>query len=181
MSTWREVRASMELDNRLLGLLLALFGVVGLVAAALAIANAVGGRVLAQTRDIATLKSLGYTRSQVFGVLMAEHGALGLLGIAIGLVCGQLVASLALYGTPILPLSPIPLLSITGGTAAVVLVAVAPARLARRPHPADPRRHRGDRRGATCRGWPGSPCWYGCRPRSSWAPATPSPGASPRS
>ncbi|AWS41065.1 ABC transporter permease [Streptosporangium sp. 'caverna'] len=125
MSTWREVRASMELDNRLLGLLLALFGVTGLVAAALAIANAVGGRVLAQTRDIATLKSLGYTRSQVFGVLMAEHGALGLLGIAIGLVCGQLIASLTLHGTPILPLSPIPLLAITGGTAAVVLVAVA--------------------------------------------------------
>ncbi|MFC7644659.1 ABC transporter permease [Streptosporangium lutulentum] len=125
MSTWREVRASMELDNRLLGLLLALFGVTGLVAAALAIANAVGGRVLAQTRDIATLKSIGYTRGQVFGVLMAEHGALGLLGIAIGLVCGQVAASLVLYGTPILPLSPIPLLAITGGTAAVVLIAVA--------------------------------------------------------
>ncbi|WP_433253113.1 FtsX-like permease family protein [Streptosporangium sp. CA-135522] len=125
MSTWREVRASMELDNRLLGLLLALFGITGLVAAALAIANVVGGRVLTQTRDIATLKSLGYTRSQVFGLLMAEHGALGLLGIAIGLVCGQIAASFALDGMPILPLSPIPLLSIAGGTAAVVLIAVA--------------------------------------------------------
>ncbi|WP_440098791.1 FtsX-like permease family protein [Streptosporangium sp. H16] len=125
MSTWREVRASMELDNRLLGLLLALFGVTGLVAAALAIANAVGGRVLSQTRDIATLKSLGYTRGQVFGVLMAEHGALGLLGIVIGLVCGQFAASFVLDGAPILPLSPVPLLAIAGGTAAVVLVAVA--------------------------------------------------------
>ncbi len=125
MSTWREVRASMELDNRLLGLLLALFGVAGLVAAALAIANATGGRVLTQTRDLATLKSLGYTRGQIFGLLMAEHGALGLLGIAAGLVCGQLAASFALEGMPILPLSPAPLLAITAGTAAVVLVAVA--------------------------------------------------------
>ncbi|MDP9862486.1 MULTISPECIES: ABC transporter permease [Streptosporangium] len=125
MSTWREVRASMELDNRLLGLLLALFGITGLVAAALAIANVVGGRVLAQTRDIATLKSLGYTRGQIFGLLMAEHGALGLLGIAVGLVCGQVAASFALAGMPILPLSSSPLLTIVAGTAAVVLVAVA--------------------------------------------------------
>ncbi|MFF5211288.1 ABC transporter permease [Streptosporangium sp. NPDC000396] len=125
MSTWREVRASMELDNRLLGLLLALFGIAGLVAAALAIANAVGGRVLAQTRDLATLKSLGYTRGQIFGLLVLEHGALGLLGIVIGLVCGQVAASFALDGVPILPLSPVPLLAITAGTAVVVLVAVA--------------------------------------------------------
>ncbi|WP_406318249.1 FtsX-like permease family protein [Streptosporangium sp. NBC_01639] len=125
MSTWREVRASMELDNRLLGLLLALFGVAGLVAAALAIVNVVGGRVLTQTRDIATLKSLGYTRGQIFGLLMVEHGALGMAGIAIGLVCGQIASSFALDGMPILPLSLLPLLAITGGTAAVVLVAVA--------------------------------------------------------
>ncbi|GGS60865.1 hypothetical protein GCM10010156_19490 [Planobispora rosea] len=125
MSTWREVSASMELDNRLLGLLLALFGTAGLVAAALALANATGGRVLTQTRDIATLKSLGYTRGQVFAVLVTEHGALGLLGIALGLACGRLVATFTLDGLPILPLSPVPLLAITGGTAAVVLVAVA--------------------------------------------------------
>ncbi|GIH90017.1 hypothetical protein Psi01_06470 [Planobispora siamensis] len=125
MSTWREVRASMELDNRLLGLLLALFGTAGLVAAALATANAVGGRVLTQTRDIATLKSLGYTRGQVFAVLVAEHGALGLLGIGLGTVCGLLVTTLALDGLSVLPLSPVPLLAIIAGAAAVVLVAVA--------------------------------------------------------
>ncbi|MFD0889222.1 ABC transporter permease, partial [Streptosporangium algeriense] len=116
MSTWREVRASMELDNRLLGLLLALFGGVGMVAAALAIANAAGGRVLGQVRDLATLKSLGYTRGQIFGLLMAEHGALGMIGIAAGLVCGQFASSFALRGVPILPLSTMPLLAITGGT-----------------------------------------------------------------
>ncbi|NUT40759.1 MAG: ABC transporter permease, partial [Thermoactinospora sp.] len=86
--TWREVRAAMELDNRLLGTLLALFGVVGLVAAALALANAAGGRVLGQLRDLATLKSLGFTRGQVALLLVAEHGALGLLGIGLGLAAG---------------------------------------------------------------------------------------------
>ncbi|GHH68904.1 hypothetical protein GCM10017673_18780 [Streptosporangium violaceochromogenes] len=125
MSTWREVRAAMELDNRLLGLLLALFGVAGLVAAALAVANAVGGRVLTQTCDIATLKSLGYTRGQVFGLLTAEHGGLGLLGVAAGLLCGRLAASFALDGVPVSTLSSLPPLAIAAGAATVVLVAAA--------------------------------------------------------
>ncbi|GAA4595685.1 hypothetical protein GCM10023194_65840 [Planotetraspora phitsanulokensis] len=124
VSTWREVRASMELDNRLLGLLLALFGLAGLVAAALALANATGGRVLTQLRDIATLKSLGFTREQVTRMLVAEHGTLGLLGIALGLVAGRVITAYALSDTVVVPLSSGPLVAITAGTALVVLVAV---------------------------------------------------------
>ncbi|GII75178.1 hypothetical protein Sru01_01600 [Sphaerisporangium rufum] len=124
VTTWREVEASMELDNRLLGVLLALFGVAGLVAAALAIANATGGRVLTQRRDIATLKSLGFTRRQVARMLLAEHGALGLAGIVAGVLCGRLVTAYALADTVAVPLSPVPLLAIAFGAAAMVVVAV---------------------------------------------------------
>lgn len=119
--TWREVRAAMELDNRLLGTLLALFGVVGMVAAALALANAAGGRVLGQLRDLATLKSMGFTRRQIAGLLLVEHGALGLLGIGLGLLAGWLILTLVL-GTP--SVAPVPLLATTAGTSLVVLVAV---------------------------------------------------------
>ncbi|MEW9547518.1 FtsX-like permease family protein [Nonomuraea sp. NPDC050783] len=119
--TWREVRAAMELDNRLLGTLLGLFGVVGLVAAALALANAAGGRVLTQLRDLATLKSLGFTRGQVALLLLVEHGALGLLGVAAGAVAGWGVMALMLGGTSV---APGPVLAIVGGTALVVLAAV---------------------------------------------------------
>ncbi|GAA2795122.1 ABC transporter permease [Nonomuraea dietziae] len=119
--TWREVRDAMELDNRLLGTLLALFGIVGLVAAALALANAAGGRVLAQLRDLATLKSMGFTRGQVAGLLLVEHGALGLLGIALGVLPGWLVTWLVLDRTAV---ALVPLVAITAGTALVVLVAV---------------------------------------------------------
>ncbi|MER6002316.1 FtsX-like permease family protein [Nonomuraea angiospora] len=119
--TWREVRAAMELDNRLLGTLLALFGVVGLVAAALALANAAGGRVLAQLRDLATLKSMGFTRGQLALLLLAEHGALGLLGVAIGAVVGWGVMAAMLGATSV---APIPVLAIVAGTALVVLAAV---------------------------------------------------------
>ncbi len=124
VATWREVRASMELDNRLLGLLLALFGAAGLVAAALALANATGGRVLAQLRDIATLKSLGFTRGQITRMLVAEHGSLGLLGIALGLIAGRLITIYALSDTVVVPLSPGPFVAIAAGTALVVLFAV---------------------------------------------------------
>ncbi len=124
VSTWHEVRASMALDNKLLGVLLALFGAAGLVAAALAIANAAGGRVLTQLREIATLKSLGFTRAQVTRTLIAEHGALGLAGLALGLLCGWAITRYALPDAVVLPLSFGPLAGIAGGTALIVLVAV---------------------------------------------------------
>ncbi|WP_237109020.1 ABC transporter permease [Nonomuraea sp. MG754425] len=119
--TWREVRAAMELDNRLLGTLLALFGVVGLVAAALALANAAGGRVLGQLRDLATLKSMGFTRGQIALVLLVEHGALGLLGVAIGALAGWGVMAAMLGAGSV---APFPVLAIIAGTALVVLAAV---------------------------------------------------------
>jgi putative ABC transport system permease protein len=119
--TWREVRAAMELDNRLLGTLLALFGVVGLVAAALALANAAGGRVLGQLRDLATLKSMGFTRGQLALLLLVEHGALGLLGVALGTLAGW-GGTVAVLGTT--SVAPMPVLAIVAGTALVVLAAV---------------------------------------------------------
>ncbi|MEV4222919.1 FtsX-like permease family protein [Nonomuraea sp. NPDC049725] len=119
--TWREIRAAMELDNRLLGTLLALFGVVGLVAAALALANAAGGRVLGQLRDLATLKSMGFTRGQIALLLLVEHGALGLLGIAVGTLAGW-GGTVAVLGTT--SVAPMPVLAILAGTALVVLAAV---------------------------------------------------------
>lgn len=119
--TWREVRTAMELDNRLLGTLLALFGVVGLIAAALALANAAGGRVLGQLRDLATLKSMGFTRAQVALLLLVEHGALGLLGVLLGTLAGWGVMVAVLGATSI---APVPVLAIVAGTALVVLAAV---------------------------------------------------------
>ncbi|WP_336208408.1 ABC transporter permease [Nonomuraea sp. LPB2021202275-12-8] len=119
--TWREIRAAMELDNRLLGTLLALFGMVGLVAAALALANAAGGRVLGQLRDLATLKSMGFTGGQVALLLLVEHGALGLLGVALGTLAGWGVTVAVLGATSI---APMPVLSIVAGTALLVLAAV---------------------------------------------------------
>jgi len=72
-STWQQVKDSMANNDRLLGLLLALFGIIALLAAPCAIANVTAGRVLVQRQDIAMLKALGFTPGQVVRMLLAEQ------------------------------------------------------------------------------------------------------------
>ena len=53
-STWQQVKDSMASNDRLLGLLLALFGIIALIAAPCAIANVTAGRVLGPARSPST-------------------------------------------------------------------------------------------------------------------------------
>ncbi|HZC42484.1 MAG TPA: FtsX-like permease family protein [Streptosporangiaceae bacterium] len=101
VSTWRDVEQSMARGDPLLGLLLAVFGLVALGAALLAIGNAAGGRVLIMLQDVAMLKTLGFTPRQVVGTLLAEHAVLGLAGVTAGLTAGRLLMLPLLHGLPI--------------------------------------------------------------------------------
>jgi putative ABC transport system permease protein len=92
-STWQQVQDSMASNDRLLGLLLALFGVIALVAAPCAIANVTAGRVLVQRQDIAMLKALGFTPGQVVRMLVAEQTLLGAVGAGLGLVAARVMTS----------------------------------------------------------------------------------------
>src|SRR5579863_5393240 len=92
-STWQQVRTSMASNNRLLGLLLALFGIIALLAAPCAIANVTAARVLVQRRDIAMLKALGFTPGQVVRMLVAEQTALGAAGAVLGLAAARVLTS----------------------------------------------------------------------------------------
>src|SRR5260221_13670298 len=76
VSRWSDVKRSVDGGNPLLGLLLALFGLVALGGALLAIGNAAGGRGLVQGQDLAMLKTLGFTPGQLVGMVSAEHAAL---------------------------------------------------------------------------------------------------------
>ncbi|GGU82135.1 hypothetical protein GCM10010211_55130 [Streptomyces albospinus] len=96
VTTWQQVRSAMGQDNRLLGLLLGVFGLVALVAAALAMAGAAGSRVLVQVRDIAVLKTIGFTPAQVVRLFLYEHTALALAGMVLG------AGAASLFG-PLLP------------------------------------------------------------------------------
>jgi putative ABC transport system permease protein len=143
VSTWQDVQQSMSHSNQLLGLLLAVFGLAALVAAALAIANATGGRVLAQLQDIAMLKALGFTPGQVMRMLLAEHSVLGAIGIAAGLGVARLLTTPLLQRPPAAALSaaaPLPVgltaLIAAGAELAVVVATLLPSWRARRVPPA---------------------------------------------
>ena len=92
-STWQQVQDSMASNDRLLGLLLALFGIIALVAAPCAIANVTAGRVLVQRQDIAMLKALGFTPGQVVRMLLAEQTLLGAAGAVLGLAAARIMTS----------------------------------------------------------------------------------------
>src|SRR5690242_3860718 len=141
-STWQQVKDSMANNDRLLGLLLALFGIIALLAAPCAIANVTAGRVLVQRQDIAMLKALGFTPGQVVRMLLAEQTLLGAAGAGLGLVAAR-VMTLPQFvrppdGTPVglAPLSGAWMALIGVGTVLTVAIAtVVPAWWAGRVSP----------------------------------------------
>jgi putative ABC transport system permease protein len=141
-STWQQVKDSMANNDRLLGLLLALFGIIALVAAPCAIANVTAGRVLVQRQDIAMLKALGFTPGQVVRMLLAEQTLLGAAGACLGLIAARIMTSPEFVrppdGTPVglAPLSAAWMVLIGVGTVLTVAIAtVIPAWWAGRVSP----------------------------------------------
>jgi putative ABC transport system permease protein len=100
VSTWQQVKQSMARRDPLLGLVLALFGLVALGAAMLAVINATSGRVLVQRADLGMLQTLGFTPGQVMTMLVAQHAALGAAGLAAGLAAARLLAPWLLGAVP---------------------------------------------------------------------------------
>lgn len=133
-STSQQVENSMASDDRLLGLLLALFGIIALVAAPCVIANVTAGRVLMHRQDIAMLKALGFTPGQVVRMLLAEQTALGIAGAGLGVLAARVVTAPEFIrppdGTPV-GLAPLPgswvTLIAVGTVLTVALATVIPA------------------------------------------------------
>jgi putative ABC transport system permease protein len=130
VSTWQQVEQSMARRDPLLGLVLALFGLVALGAAVLAIVNVTSGRVLVQHAELGMLQALGFTPAQLTIMLTAEHAILTGAGIAAGMVTARLIMPLLLGTVPggsqaavAVPVGWSAL--IIGGTLAAVLLATA--------------------------------------------------------
>jgi putative ABC transport system permease protein len=100
VSTWQQVERSMARRDPLLGLLLALFGLVALGAAVLAIINVTSGRVLMQRAELGMLQTLGFTPGQVMAMLTAEHAILTVAGIAAGLAAARLLTPMLIGSVP---------------------------------------------------------------------------------
>jgi putative ABC transport system permease protein len=127
--TWQQVEHSMNGSDPLLGLLLALFGLVALGGALLAIGNAAGGRVLTAASDLAMLKTLGFTSRQLVGSLLAEHAGLAAVGAAAGVLVARLLTAVLSRALPVgsvAAIAPLPagwVLVFVAGTVAAVLAA----------------------------------------------------------
>ena len=120
---WLSYRSIFGSNSRLTAILLLTFGIVGLVAAGVIVANLVIGQVLAQQRDLGILKALGFTPRQVMRTVLLEYLAPGLAGALVGLVCVALMAPsvLAAFGAAIgVPIPP----QYNAGTGVLLLAAV---------------------------------------------------------
>ncbi|MEU1620170.1 FtsX-like permease family protein [Streptomyces sp. NPDC005722] len=92
VATWREARTDAEGDNHLLGLLLGLFGLAALLAAAIAVTGGIATRVLAYVRDISVLKAVGFTPAQVVRMFLVQHAVLATAGVLLGAVAAETLA-----------------------------------------------------------------------------------------
>ncbi len=141
VSTWQQVQQSMARRDPLLGLLLALFGLMALGAAVLAIVNVSSGRVLLQNADLGMLKTLGFTPVQVMIMLTAEHAVLTGAGVLAGLLAARLLTPVLLGSVPGVSAAAATVPAgwagvIVGGTfGAVLLATAAPAWQAGRVRP----------------------------------------------
>jgi putative ABC transport system permease protein len=106
---WLYERATVDSSSQLTVILLLIFGIVGLVAAGVIVANLVIGQVLAQQRDLGILKAVGFTPRQLVRTLVLEYLLLGLLGATLGLILMMPITSPLLtaigssLGVPVLP------------------------------------------------------------------------------
>lgn len=130
VSTWQQVNQSMARRDPLLGLVLALFGLVALGAAVLAIVNVTSGRVLIQHAELGMLQALGFTPAQLTIMLTGEHAMLTAAGIVVGLLGARLLMPLLLGTVPGVSLAAAAVPAgwaslIVGGTFTAVLLATA--------------------------------------------------------
>ncbi|MEO3929671.1 FtsX-like permease family protein [Micromonosporaceae bacterium B7E4] len=118
---------------------LMVFGILGLVAAVLIVANVVSGAVVSGFRHIGILKALGFTPGQVLAVYLVMVSVPAVLGCALGTVLGNLGArpllDMSFQGMGFGPVGISPLVSVAtllGMPVVVVLAALVPASRARR-------------------------------------------------
>ncbi|WP_327584857.1 FtsX-like permease family protein [Nonomuraea sp. NBC_00507] len=136
--------AGFEMRTLTVGLLL--FGAVAMMVAALVIYNTFGILVAQRTREMALLRCIGATRRQVFGSILLESVAVGLIASASGLVIGYglAVLTLAVLGALDAPLPTDAAVTLAPATIAIglavglvvtVCAALLPARSATRVPP----------------------------------------------
>lgn len=139
-----------EMLFEMMTLILTMFGVLALAMAGFIMFNAFRTIVIERKRDIGMLRAVGASRRTVMGVILAESLILGVVGTALGLLAGYLMAMAMMpllapvmdiflhapLGEPTFTLSNL-LLSIGLGIGIPLLSGLFPARAATRVTPLD--------------------------------------------
>ncbi len=97
--TWKYYRDEVDNVVRPYYVFIGAFGIFAVCVAAFVIVNVVAGNVLAQFRDIALLKSVGFTPRQLTSLILLEHVSLGLLAAVAGAAIGYAASPLVLRVT----------------------------------------------------------------------------------
>jgi len=134
--TWKANRDELNEEIRLYAVFIGVFGIFAVGVAAFVIVNVVAGNVLAQLRDMALLKSIGFTPRQLAVLLLLEHVGVGLLAAVIGGAIGYVAAPLALrvtgelMGVAASPVFDLPLMAavVFGVSLAITATALFPSR-----------------------------------------------------
>jgi len=138
--TARQLKQGIDQNIDRVTLLLAAIPTVGLVVAALGVANLMTANIAARQRQIAVLRAVGATQFQMIRLVMAEALILGLLGSLLGVVMGLHLGRSSTHLTSVLwgfqPRFAVPWPMVLAGAAVAIglclLAAAAPARIASR-------------------------------------------------
>ena len=138
--TARQLKRQIDRSIDNVTLLLSTIPLVGMIIAALGVANLMSANVASRSREIGVLRAVGTTKSQVARIVIGEAIILGLLGSVVGLVLGmylgktsnEMTALLTGYG----PALSVPWGLVSGGaglaTLLCVVAALVPAHFASR-------------------------------------------------
>ena len=96
---WHDIREWTNFTIKIMVLFLGVFSVFALFAVGFIVANAIGGVVLSQYREIGLLKAVGFTPGQVTLLFLIERLGLGLVAGVAGLFLGTAIAPLFLRPT----------------------------------------------------------------------------------
>ncbi|MBE2318869.1 FtsX-like permease family protein [Solirubrobacter sp. CPCC 204708] len=114
---WHHVRDTITDQTRTNALVISINTLLALFAVGFTVATVIGGRVLAQRREIGLLKAVGWTPRGIVALLVGEYLAVGFVAALLGLVAGAAIAPLllepmsSLLATPTpSALAPLPLL-----------------------------------------------------------------------
>ncbi len=83
--TWLLVRKIVGLSFRIQSVFMLVFAAMALLVSGFLIANAIGGSIRAQTRQIGLLRAVGFTNVQLAAVYLSEYEAIGLVAGVVGI------------------------------------------------------------------------------------------------